>query len=107
MYDFQSQKNKLHLFLGCSKMIIFDIIGALGILFIIIGMVLKSKKRELRDYFYILGGISLLTYSIYLKDLIFIILQAVFIIVAVYDLSKLKLKSKKWRQKLLYYTQEV
>lgn len=41
---------------------------------------------------YIIGGICLEIYSIYLHDLIFIILQIVFTLAAVYDLVKSPVK---------------
>jgi len=67
---------------------IFKIIGALGIILISIGK--KKKKRKNQEIYYILGGFSLLIYSINLKDLIFIILQIIFIITSTYDLIKIK-----------------
>jgi len=71
---------------------IFKIIGILGLLFIILGNFLISRKRKIqRRYIYpalIIGGICLEIYSIYIGDLIFIILQAVFIIVSIYGLIK-------------------
>jgi len=63
---------------------IFKIIGAFGILLISAGIL--KKKRKIQDRAYILGGICLLTYSIYIKELIFIILQLIFILTASYDL---------------------
>ncbi len=72
--------------------IIFIIIGAIGLILISIGVI--SKKRKKQDIFYISGGISLLAYSISLRNVIFIILQSVFIIVSIYDLIKLKRKKK-------------
>jgi len=71
---------------------IFKIIGALGILLIAVGII--NKRRKIQDIYYLIGGISLLIYSIYIKDLIFIILQIIFTLAAVYDLIKLKIKSK-------------
>ncbi|MEK6926596.1 MAG: hypothetical protein AABW50_04935 [Nanoarchaeota archaeon] len=67
---------------------IFKIIGALGLFLILIGIIKKNRKKQ--DYFYITGGILLLVYSIYIKDIIFVILQSVFTIAAVYDLKKRK-----------------
>jgi len=65
---------------------LFRIIGILGLLWIILGIV--EKRRKGQDKHYILGGILLLVYSIYIEDWVFIILQIVFIITAFYDLSK-------------------
>jgi lipid-A-disaccharide synthase-like uncharacterized protein len=67
---------------------IFKIIGSLGLLLITIGILLKNRK--IRDILYVVGGLSLEVYSIFIGDLIFIILQAVFTMVAVYDLIKLR-----------------
>ena len=69
---------------------LFKIIGALGLILIIVGILIKTEKRKLRNIMFIFGGIFLATYSIYIKDAIFIILQIIFILAAVYDLIKLK-----------------
>jgi hypothetical protein len=71
---------------------IFKIIGAIGILLISIGIV--TKKRKIQDIYYILGGICLETYSIYIGDLIFIILQIIFTLAAIYDFVKLQFFKK-------------
>ena len=68
----------------------FEIIGALGLVLITIGIL--NKKRKIQNIFYIFGGLSLLTYSIYLKNVIFIILQSIFTLAAAYDLIKGKKK---------------
>ncbi|MFH1749567.1 MAG: hypothetical protein ABH837_01570 [bacterium] len=68
--------------------LLFKIIGAIGLVLIIIGIITKNRKTQ--DIFYIMGGICLETYSIYLGDIIFIILQGVFTIAAIYDLIKIK-----------------
>lgn len=62
---------------------IFKLIGALGIILISIGIITKQRKNQ--DIYYILGGICLEIYSIYINDLIFIVLEAIFIIAAIYD----------------------
>ena len=67
---------------------VFKIIGALGIVLISIGIV--AKKRKIQDIYYILGGICLETYSIYIGDLIFIILQIIFTLAAIYDFVKIQ-----------------
>lgn len=67
---------------------VFKIIGAVGLIFIIYGMLVKREAK--RDFIYLLGGILLLIYSIYIKDWIFIILQSVFIIIAAYEEIKLR-----------------
>ena len=67
---------------------IFKIIGGLGILLISIGII--NKKRKIQDIFYISGGLCLETYSIYIGDLIFIILQIIFTFAAIYDFVKIQ-----------------
>lgn len=71
---------------------IFKLFGVLGLILIILGVLIKPKNRKVRDILYIFGGISLLTYSAYIKDTIFIILQVVFILIAIYDFVKIQLK---------------
>lgn len=76
---------------------IFGILGALGLIFIITGIVLR--KRNIQDEMYIIGGILLEIYSIYIGDIIFIVLQFVFTLAAVYDLARnLRNKKKRWPQ---------
>ncbi|MCD6109216.1 hypothetical protein J7J83_00415 [bacterium] len=71
---------------------IFKIIGALGIILISLGII--TKKRKTQDVLYILGGLCLETYSIYVGDLIFIILQIIFTLAAIYDFSKIQFSNK-------------
>ncbi len=72
---------------------IFKIVAVIGLVFIILGTsAIASKKEFGRKYVYpllILGGICLEIYSIYIGDLIFIILQGVFIISSTYGLIKM------------------
>ena len=70
--------------------ILFKIVGALGILLISAGIVIK--KRAYQNIFFIMGGLCLEIYSIYIRDIIFIILQMIFILAAVFDLVKMRLK---------------
>jgi lipid-A-disaccharide synthase-like uncharacterized protein len=70
------------------------IIGVFGLLLIIIGVLIRPRNRKIRDVVYVLGGFCLVTYSIYIKDAIFIILQIVFILIAIYDFVRLKNKKK-------------
>ena len=67
---------------------IFQIIPIIGLILIILGSYFSLKRKTRIKFTYvsfILGGICLLIYSIYIKDLIFIILQGVFIIVAIIE----------------------
>ncbi|MFC1682489.1 YgjV family protein [Nanoarchaeota archaeon] len=72
---------------------IFHVIAVIGLISIILGTFIISMKRQFRRrYTYpllIIGGICLLVYSIYINDLIFIILQSVFVISSVYGLIKM------------------
>ncbi len=65
---------------------IFTTSGALGLILISIGVI--TKKRKAQDFSYILGGVFLIIYSIYIKDIIFISLQIMFTASAIYDISK-------------------
>lgn len=67
-------------------MSIFKFIGVFGLFLISLGVIIKERKRQ--KFFYIIGGGCLVIYSIYIKDLIFIILQIIFILAAVYDFFK-------------------
>lgn len=69
---------------------LFKIFGIIGLLLIILGIIIK--KREHEDLSYMTGGVFLLVYSIYINDLIFIILQIIFTFAAVYDYIRLKRK---------------
>jgi len=68
---------------------IFKFLGILGLILIISGVLIKKRNRKTRDYIYILGGIFLTAYSYYIKDYIFITLQIIFVIVALYDLMRM------------------
>jgi lipid-A-disaccharide synthase-like uncharacterized protein len=73
-----------------------SLIAIIGLVCIIIGTSLVSSKLSIRRrYTYpllVIGGICLLAYSIYLKDTIFIILQAVFIISSLLGLIRINEK---------------
>lgn len=64
-------------------MTIFKIIGAVGLLLISAGIIIKKRKTQ--DLFYVMGGLCLEVYSLYLGDVIFIILQIIFTLAAIYD----------------------
>ena len=71
---------------------LFKIIGALGIVLISIGIIIKKRKTQ--DVYYILGGLCLEAYSIYIGNLIFTILQIIFTLAAIYDFVKLQFFNK-------------
>ena len=72
------------------------VIGILGLIFIITGNLMIYKKMPIRrKYTYpllILGGLCLGIYSIYLGDIIFIVLQGVFILASIYGLIRINKK---------------
>ena len=68
--------------------IIFKITGAFGLVFITIGVLSKNRVRQ--NIFFIIGGLLLEVYSIYLKDMVFIPLQIIFVAAASYELYRLK-----------------
>ena len=68
--------------------IIYKILGIIGLLLITTGILLH--KRKLQDILFIIGGISLGIYSYSIKDTIFLTLQIIFIIAAVYDYFKVR-----------------
>jgi len=72
---------------------IFKIIGVLGLVMISLGVI--TQKKESEDLIYIVGGILLLIYSSYIGDLIFVVLQIVFIISAIFHFIKVKKTSRK------------
>ncbi len=70
----------------------FKLVGAFGIILISIGIL--TKKRKIEDIYYIFGGLFLTAYSIFIGDIIFIVLQMVFISSALYDLVKIQFPEK-------------
>lgn len=73
-----------------SMIDVFKLIGAAGLLLISVGIVTKKRKRQ--DALYIIGGVCLEIYSIYIGDVIFIILQIIFTLAAIYDFVKVQMK---------------
>lgn len=71
---------------------IFYLIGIFGLLILTYAILLNLKKsKSTGKYVYsmfVVGGLLLLIYSIYIKNTLFIILQVVFIIAAIYGLIK-------------------
>ncbi|MCH7850134.1 MAG: hypothetical protein IH845_00645 [Nanoarchaeota archaeon] len=64
---------------------IFKVIGIIGLMLIIYGIILRKRKNS--DMFFIAGGVCLEIYSIYIGDMIFMILEGVFILASIYDLK--------------------
>ncbi len=71
---------------------VFEIVGATGLLFMATGVLLRHRCRQ--DLFYIIGGVCLEIYSIHLGHMIFIVLQAVFLAAALYDVVTRAAKKK-------------
>ncbi len=70
--------------------ILFKILGAIGLLSITGGVLVKN--RVIQNILFIIGGLLLLSYSIYIRDPIFIPLQIIFTVAAIYELYVLKKK---------------
>ena len=67
---------------------IVTITGIIGLIVISYAIWIKNERKQ--DFLFIIGGLALLSYSFYQKDLIFFILQIVFIVSASVELLKLK-----------------
>lgn len=76
--------------------ILFKIFGVIGLIGIIAGVLIKNEKKQ--DWFFIIGGAFLLFYSSYLRDPIFIVLQVVFMIVALVELIELSRRRSIWKR---------
>jgi len=63
-------------------------IGIIGLIVISYAIWIKNERKQ--DFLFIIGGLALLSYSFYQKDLIFFILQIIFIASAFIELLKLK-----------------
>lgn len=63
------------------------ILGVIGLILISIAVWQKEKRQ---DMLFILGGLALLVYSYSLHNVIFVVLQVVFILSALLELLKLK-----------------
>ncbi len=67
---------------------LFYIIAIIGLL-ILSGGVITKKERK-RNILFVIGGIMLISYSIYIKDIIIIAVQSIFTIAAAYNLISKK-----------------
>jgi hypothetical protein len=65
---------------------IMKLFGIVGLLCITAAVLFHNRKKQ--NILFIAGGVLLEVYSIYIQDVIFITLQAVFIVVALYALVK-------------------
>jgi len=78
------------------EQIICKLVGVLGLIGIIIGILIRNEKKQ--DAFFIVGGLLLLVYSAYIKDIVFIVLQLVFVAVAAGELVKLSTRRSLWKR---------
>lgn len=69
---------------------IYYLIAIIGLISISVGVIWGSIKKGKSYPFLIIGGICLEIYSIHIKDTIFIILQAIFILSAIFGLFRIK-----------------
>ena len=76
----------------------FKIIAIIGLISIIVGtfMISQGKKVKRKKIYSLLliGGVFLTIYSFYIKDIIFIVLQILYILIIIYDIIKLRLSKK-------------
>lgn len=63
---------------------LMKLFGVLGLLAITAGVLMRGRKRQ--DYAFIAGGVLLEIYSIYIGDVVFMVLQVIFIAAAAYNL---------------------
>ncbi len=73
---------------------LYKIPGFLGIVFLVLGIMLKRKKK--RTPFFILGGLSLGVYSYFIGDMIFITLQVIYTAASVYEFFRIE-PQRPWR----------
>ena len=66
------------------RMILFGIVGLL-----LISYALWVRNEKQQDLIYVIGGLALLIYSWWIGDVIFIILQIIFIISSALELIKI------------------
>ncbi len=70
-----------------------EIIGILGLIFIILGNLTISKGKKFQKKYtyplFITGGILLTIYSFFIKNFIFLVLQIIYTIVSVFGLIKM------------------
>ncbi|MBI2444607.1 MAG: YgjV family protein [Candidatus Magasanikbacteria bacterium] len=72
--------------------LLFKILGVIGVLLITYGIYIKNEIKQ--DWIFVLGGLCLLAYSIYLRDPIFIPLQIIFTTASGYEIYRIKSKQR-------------
>lgn len=68
----------------------FTLIGIIGLLIISFAVWMKNERRQ--DILFIIGGVLMFAYSISIDSAIFAVLQAVFVLSALFELVKLSRK---------------
>ena len=71
---------------------IFYFPAAVGLLILTLGVL--TKKEGKRNILFLVGGIFMIIYSIYIRDIIIISLQVIFTLAAGYNLIKIRKKKK-------------
>lgn len=66
--------------------------GILGLIIISLSVWIKKEKKQ--NLLFILGGIFLLIYSYYIGNIVFVILQIIFILSALIELIKISKSNK-------------
>lgn len=74
---------------------IFKAIGAIGVLFIVAAVLLKDRRKQ--NLSFIAAGVLLEIYSLYIGDMVFIVLEVVFIAAAVYEFFNMRLPAGQGR----------
>jgi Ca2+/Na+ antiporter len=68
--------------------LVFKLCGVFGLVIITASVFIKPEVK--RDWLHLLGTVFLLIYSLFLQDLIFILVQALFIILTGYQIKRLR-----------------
>ncbi len=72
---------------------IFKAIGVLGVILISVGIMKREEIKE--DFYFILGSLCLEAYSLYIRDVLFVILELIVLFSALYEFIKLKKRKAK------------
>ena len=64
--------------------ILFNVLGGLGLGLISLGVIIKDRFRQ--GVLFFIGGLFLLAYSVFVRDIIFTALQLVFLAAASYTI---------------------
>ena len=77
---------------------VFWFIGIIGLLLIITGLLAKTRKQQ--ALIYVFGGLFLEMYSLYIDDWVFIILQGIFTVVALYEVYQYSKDKESWFKRI-------